>query len=134
VGFFKAIRELKKQSDEIGADWDPSAQVAQAQAQMQSISALITQETAAATAAAAGTEGTATILAVRPGNGMINLQPIVELDLTVTLAGGLPFPATVRRAVPHAHLVHAVPGATVPVKADPGDAASVWIDWARAGR
>jgi hypothetical protein len=132
VALFKALRELKQQSDQINASWDPAAQIADAQARMTEMSAMMAQQTAAANAATTGVEGRATVVAVRQGGGMVNHQPVIAVDLTVFPAGGLPYPATVKQVIPHTELVHARPGASVSVKIDPGDPSAVWIDWAHA--
>jgi hypothetical protein len=132
MGLFRAARDLKKQSDQIAAGWDPAAQVAAAQVQMAAMSDLMTQQTAAANAATTGVEARATVVAVRQRGGMVNHQPVVEVDLTVLAAGGLPYPATVKQVIPHTELVHARPGAGVFVKIDPNDPSAIWIDWARA--
>ncbi len=129
MGLFKSVRDLKKQADEINKDWDPAAQVAQAQAQMQAATESMAQQTAAANLAATGMPGTATIVAVRQGNAMVNHQPLVELDLTVMAEGRPPYPATVSQVMPMTMLGQAQPGITVNVKIDPDDPAALWIDW-----
>lgn len=131
MGLFKSLRELQKQSDEINKDWDVGAQLADAQTRMQDAQEAMAQQTAAANAALSGVDATATIVAVRQGHGMVNFQPMLELDVTVVPAGGLPYPVTVKQVTPQVHLAQAQPGASVHVKVAPDDPASVWIDWTR---
>lgn len=131
MGFFKSMRELQKQSDEINKNWDVGAQLADAQTRMADAQEAMAQQTAAANAAVSGVDGTATIVAVRQGHGMVNYQPMIELDLTVVPDGGLPYPVTVKQVTPQIHLARAQPGASVPVKIAPGDPSSVWVDWDR---
>jgi hypothetical protein len=131
MGFFKSMRDLQKQADEINKNWDVGAQLDDAQARMQDAQEAMAQQTAAANAALTGVDGTATIVAVRQGAGMVNFQPMLEIDLTVIPAGGLPYPVTVKQVTPQIHLAQAQPGASVHVKVAPDDPASVWIDWTR---
>jgi hypothetical protein len=70
-------------------------------------------------------------VAVRQGHGMVNFQPMLELDLTVIPAGGVPYPVTVKQVTPQVHLAQAQPGASLHVKVAPDDPSSVWIDWTR---
>jgi hypothetical protein len=132
MGVFKSLRDLQKQSDEINKNWDVGAQLEGAQAQMQAAQETMAQQTAAANAAATGVDATATIVAVRQGQGMVNYQPIIEMDLTVIPDGGLPpYPVTVKQVTPQVNLAQAQPGAAVHVKVDPNNPSSVWIDWTR---
>lgn len=129
MGIFKSVRNLQKQSKEISANWDAGAQMANAQQQMQAASEMMAKQTEAAKIAATGIAATASIVAVRQSQGMVNLQPIVEIDLTVMPEGLPPYPATVSQAVPQVHLVRAQPGVTVAVKVDPDNPSTIWIDW-----
>ena len=131
MGLFKSMRQLQKQSDEINKNWDVGAQLADAQTRMQDAQEAMAQQTAAANAAVTGVDATATIVAVRQGHGMVNYQPMLELDLTVVPDGGLPYPVTVKQVTPQIHLAQAQPGQSVHVKVAPDDPASVWIDWTR---
>ena len=132
MGMFKSMRDLQKQADEINKNWDVGAQLADAQTRMQQAQELMAEQTAAANAATTGVDATATIVAVRQGRGMVNFQPMVQVDLTVLPDGGLPpYPVTVEQVIPQVHLAQAQPGAAVHVKVDPNNPASVWIDWTR---
>jgi hypothetical protein len=128
---FKSLRDLQKQSEEINKNWDMGAQLEDAQARMQDAQEMMAQQTAAANAAVSGADATATVIAVRQGNGMVNYQPIIELDLTVLPEGLPPYPVTVKQVIPQVQLAQAQPGASVHVKVDPNNPASVWIDWTR---
>jgi len=134
MGLFKGMRDLMKQSDEINKNWDASAHLEQAQAQMASANQTMADMTAAANASAnavaSGIDATAVITGVRQ-QGMVNFQPLVEVDLTVTPDGLPPYPVTVKQAVSQMQLVHAQTGAVLHVKVDPDDPSSVWIDWSR---
>jgi hypothetical protein len=129
MGFFKSMRELQKQGDEINKNWDVGAQLSDAQAQMAGMNAFMAQQTAAANAAVSGLDATATVAAVRQGGGMVNYEPVVELDLTVMAPGNPPYPVTVKQAVPPTQLATVQPGAALKVKVDPNEPSAVWIDF-----
>ncbi len=130
MGLFKSMVDLQKQANEINKNWDPAAQMAAAQESMRGAQAMMAQQTAAANLAATGLDGTATITGVRQQGGMINFQPILELDLTVSAAGRPPIPVTVTQPVEQVFLTRAQPGAKVAVKVDQTDPNLVWINWA----
>lgn len=131
MGFLKGVRDLHKQGKEINKTFDPGQMMRDASAQMAQTSAMMAQQTQAATAAAgAGIEGTATVTAVRPTNGAINLQPIVQIDMTVMAEGRAPYPVTVEQVVPQVSLARVQPGASLRVKVDPSDPQAVWLDLA----
>ena len=130
MGFFKSLNDLQKQSNEINKNWDVGAQMADAQAQMANANALMAQQTAAANAATNGIDATATVAAVRQQGGMVNFQPMIELDLTVMAPGNPPYPLTVAQVVPQTQLAMLQPGAALKVKVDPNDPSAVWIDFA----
>ena len=130
-GFFKSVHELHKQAKEIDKTFDPGQQMADGQARMQAATAMMAEQTKAANAASNGLDGTATIVAVRQLPTMINFQPMCEIDLTVIGAGGPPYPVTVQQTVDQVTLPRLQPGASVAVKVDPSDRASVWIDLMR---
>lgn len=131
MGLFKGMRDLQKQANEINKGWDVGAQLENAQAQMASANELMAQQTAAANAAVSGLDARATVVGVRQGQGMVNFQPMIEVDLTVSPEGLPPYPVTVKQVIPQVHLARAQPGMAVHVKVDPNDPASVWIDWDR---
>jgi hypothetical protein len=131
VGLFKSVRELQKQSNEISTNHDMGAQLEDAQTRMAEAQELMAQQTAAANAATTGVDATATIVAIRQSGGMVNFQPMIEVDLTVLPDGLPPYPVTVKQVIPQVQLAQAQPGSGVHVKVDPNNPASVWIDWNR---
>ena len=57
---------------------------------------------------------------------MINMEPVVELALTVIPASGIPpYPATIRQPVSQLQV-----GSTLHVKVDAADPQSIWINFA----
>lgn len=131
MGFFKSMRDLQKQGEEINKNRDVGAQMKDAQARMAEANQMMAEQTAAANAATSGADATATIAAVRQSGGMVNFQPLIELDLTIMPEGLPPYPVTVKQAVPQVQLAQVKPGASVHVKVDPDNPSAVWIDWAR---
>lgn len=129
MGFFKSMRDLNKQSKEIQKNWDVGAQLEQAQASMAQANEMMAQQTVAANLAINGTDATATVAAIRQGAGMVNYQPIVEIDLTVLAPGAPPRPVTVQQVVPQVNLAQLQPGAALKVKVDPANPDAVWINF-----
>ncbi len=87
MAFFKSLRELNKQANEMSRNWDVGAQLADAQTSMAAANQMMAQQTAAATIAATGLDATATVAAVRQTGALVNYQPMVEIDLTVPAPG-----------------------------------------------
>lgn len=76
---------------------------------------------------ARGRVATATITAVRDTGTAINDHPTVELDLSVALDGAPPYAVTHRQTISRTAMDGLQPGATVPVRVDPDDRASLTI-------
>jgi flagellar capping protein FliD len=131
MGLFKNMRDLSKQAQEIQANMDVGAQLADAQTRMAEANQMMAEQTAAANAAVTGVDATAIIVEVRQGAAMINYQPMIEVDLTVMPVGLPPYPVTVKQVAPMVQLAQIKAGATVQVKVDPNNPAAVWIDWTR---
>ncbi|MEM8618597.1 MAG: hypothetical protein AAGF73_02635 [Actinomycetota bacterium] len=119
MGFFKDVKKLQQQSKEISKGYDPVAQVKAASASMQQM----TQQT---NLLATGVPATATVNELRDTGMEVNLQPIMEVDVTVFPAAGAPFPATARTQG-HAVIASLTPGTQVNVHYDPADPSVVAI-------
>jgi hypothetical protein len=128
MGLFKSAFEIQKQAKEISKNWDPAAQMAQAQARIAATNEMLARQTAAAGLAATGTDAAAAVVAARETGTMLNMQPVLEIDLTVMPAGQAPFPVSVRQPVAVTQLAALRPGAQLRVKFDPGDRSTAWID------
>lgn len=129
---FRSMRQLQKQANEIQKDWDPGQQMADGMQRMQQAQAYMAQQTQAANVAMSGADATATITNVTQTGAMVNFQPTLQIELTVLPDGLPPYPATVTQVVEQVFLGKAVPGASVPVKVDPNDPGTIWINWAAA--
>jgi hypothetical protein len=128
MGFFKDVRTLTKQGREMQNTMDVKGSMANGMASMQAASAMMAQQTTAATLASTGVATTATVAAARPTGTQINLSPVVDIDLTV-FRNGVPVPMTHQEAVPQVYLARLQPGANLHVKFDPSNPAALWIDW-----
>jgi hypothetical protein len=132
MGMFRSMRQLQKQANEINKNWDPGQQMADGMERMRQAQDFMAQQTQAANIAATGADATAMITGVTQTGAMVNFQPTLQIDLTVMPDGLPPYPATVTQVVEQVFLGKAVAGASVPVKVDPENPGSIWINWAAA--
>lgn len=128
MGFFKDVRTLTKQGNEMQKNVDMKATMANGMASMQAASTMMAQQTTAATLATTGVATMATVAGVRPTGMQINFSPVVDIDLTV-FRNGVPVPMTHQEAVPQVYLARLQVGASLHVKFDPSNPSSLWIDW-----
>ena len=75
----------------------------------------------------AGRVGTATVAGVRQTGTFVNNNPECELDLQVTVDGGVPYAVAHRQVLAMVALPGFQPGASVPVRVDPDDPDSLII-------
>jgi hypothetical protein len=127
MGFFKDVNELRKMGKEASRNFDAKATMANGMAQMQAAQNMLAQHTVATQLAGNGEPATAQVLAARDTGTMINMQPVLEIDLLVSRDGQPPYPATVSQMIPNAQLGTVAPGATLAVKVDPSNPQTVLI-------
>jgi hypothetical protein len=132
MGMFRSMRQLQKQANEIQKNWDPGQQMADGMERMRDAQAFMAQQTQAANIAATGVDATAMITGVTQTGAMVNFQPTLQIEMTVMRDGAPPYPVSVTQVVEQVFLAKAVAGASVPVKVDPQDPNSIWINWAAA--
>ncbi|ROO86115.1 hypothetical protein EDD29_3678 [Actinocorallia herbida] len=130
MGFFKSLRQLQRQSADIQRDWDPAAQMRAGMAQMQAATASLAQQNATAHLAHTGLPGSGMVTAVRDSGTRMNGQPLVTLDLLVTVPGRPPYPVTVQCVVPLIGLPRLAPGQDLQVRVDRARPESVAVIWA----
>jgi hypothetical protein len=70
---------------------------------------------------AGGLMGTATVTALTETGTEVNNAPVVELDLSVTVGGGEPYPVKHRQLIAHSALVNFQPGKSFSVRVDQND-------------
>jgi hypothetical protein len=132
MGFFKSMRELQKEAKDIERTAPPvKDRMAEATARMSAATQSMASQTQAInqsfSAEGGGIEATATINAARTA-GMVNFDPLMDLDLTVMRDGMPPYPANVRQVVPQVNLARLQSGTSVGVKVDPNDPNAIWVD------
>ena len=126
MGFIGDLNKLNKQAKEINKTWDPGAQMQDALGRMKAFNESMTDATKAMTD---GVPGTATVVNVGPSTGMMNMNPIMQVDLLVTQPGGMPRPVSQQLVVPMQHLARLQAGATLAVSISQSDPSSVAIMW-----
>lgn len=133
MGFFKDIRTLSKQGAEIREQHPVQQQLANASAQMQAVSAMLQQTTQQQSGGqrllADGVDAVAMVTGARQTNALMNHNPLIELDLLVTMPSGVPVPVRRSEIVPLLHLARAQVGQRVRVRVLPDDATTIWINW-----
>ena len=77
---------------------------------------------------AEGVSGEATISSLREGGPYINNRPTITMELDVAIPGREPYRAEAKQCVGRLVIGRLQPGATVPVRVDPGDSGQVTID------
>jgi hypothetical protein len=130
MGFFKDVHKLTQQAKEIDKTWDPGQQARDATERMRQMNQQMAAANAAATAPPADAiEATASVVSVGTAAGMINMEPIMPVELLIEQDGMPPRPVSVSIVVPMAQLARLVPGASLPVKVDRTDPNSLAVDW-----
>jgi hypothetical protein len=122
MGFLRDLRTLRQQSKEIEYTWDPgvAAQVATARlaAFNTSVGAVLTPITGPSNVVSGQITG------ARPTGGVLNMDPIIAIDLLLFEAGRPPRPLTANQVVPRLR-----PGTSVPVRVSTTDPNAVAVDW-----
>jgi len=77
--------------------------------------------------------GTATVVAVTDTGMMVNNDPVVMLDLSVTVDGREPYAVRIRQIVGKLYVARLQPGADFPVVVDVQDPYQVTIQWNETG-
>jgi hypothetical protein len=130
MGLFKSIRETQQLAKEIDRTWDAGAQRKSGMARMAAAQEMMAQTTRAANIAATGIDATATVTAASQTGTVINMEPVVELTLTVIPGSGLPpYPATVTQPISQIFLPRVQVGSTLKVKVDAVDPTAIWLNF-----
>ena len=129
MGFLKDVRKLSKQGKEMSKDWDPAAQMSQASAALEATTEMMARQTVAAGLAESGDPATAQVNAARDTGTVVNMQPVMEIDLLVFVEGQPPYPASLQQVVPMAQVGRLAPGTRLSVMIDSTDPGAIWIDW-----
>jgi hypothetical protein len=131
VGLFKDLRAIKQETRKISAN-TPRAGV-RMQEMSDKMAALNASLVQTATLSGPGPDRVAArvqVISVAPTAGSVNGSPLVDVAVTVLLAGRPPVPAYGSVVVPVTGLHRLQPGATLPAWIDPADPTGFAIDWA----
>jgi hypothetical protein len=130
MGFFKDIHTLQKQGKEMDKTFDPGAQARNATERMAAMNQQFAQANAAMAAPPEDAiEATGQIVSVGTTSGMINMDPIVPVELLVLANGLPPRPVSASIVVPMAQLARLQPGATLNVRISRSDPSAVAVVW-----
>jgi hypothetical protein len=129
MGIFKDLHQVSKQGKALGAQSDVGAQLQRGMDSMAQATHHMAEQTAGAQLAVTGTPAQLQVTAARDSGTVVNMQPVVELDLLIHPESGPPYPTTVRQTVPLASAGRVVPGAMLSGRVDRSAPTSVWIDW-----
>lgn len=134
MGFLKDLNKLNQQAKEIKKDWDPGQQMRDATTRMQQMN----EQFAAANAAGApppedAVDASASVVSVGMTSGMMNMDPILPVELLVNMPGRPPTPVSATLVVPMAHLAKVSAGATLPVRVSASNPNAVFVNWAAVG-
>jgi hypothetical protein len=129
VGFFKDIRNIQKQAEEMTPQeykgFGGLKNLASQGSQM--MSDMNEQQQTSQQLMATGRVGMAQIKAIRDTGVTMNENPQVEFDLEVTVEGMAPYPVTHRQLISRLVVANFQPGASVPVRVDPNDPQTLMI-------
>lgn len=78
-----------------------------------------------------GVPGTATIVGLTQTGTWVNNNPLVGLDLAISVQGNPPYAVSVREVVPQILIGRLTNGQPLPVKVDPNEPTRVLIEWER---
>jgi hypothetical protein len=128
MGRFKAMRDLQKQTREVSKVWRPGEQTRGGLARIAAAEEQLAQMTKQVKLRATGSTCGAAVLAARDTGATVNMERVIEVELTILPNALPPYPATIRQAVSqfYIHRIHA--GSTLSVKVDANDPSSVYID------
>ena len=130
MGFFKDIHTITKQAKEIDKTFDPGAQARDATARMAAMNQQFAQANAALGAPPEDAiDATAQLVSVGTTSGMVNMDPIVPVELLVLAPGLPPRPASVSIVVPMARLAQLQPGTSLNVRVSRSDPSAVAVVW-----
>ena len=130
MGFFKDVNTLHKQAKEIDKDFHPGQMSRDASARMAEMNAQMQAATKAMTAPPGdGVDATAQVVSVGMTAGMVNMDPIIPVELLVTQPGLPPRPLSASIVVPQLQLHRLQAGATLPIKVSQSDPSAVAVDW-----
>jgi hypothetical protein len=130
MGMFKDLKKITQQAKEMDKTFDPGAQARAATEQMKQLNQQMASASAALTAPPEDAiDATAQVLSVGAASGMMNMNPILPIELLVTMPGGAPMPVSTSVIVPTGQIPQLSAGAQIKVKVSKANPSSLAIDW-----
>jgi hypothetical protein len=130
MGFFKDLNTVHKQAKEIDKDFHPGQMSRDANVRMAALNQQMQQATKAMTAPPGdGVDATAQVVSVGMASGMVNMDPIIPVELLVTQPGLPPRPLSVSVIVPQIQMHRLQAGASLPVQVSQSDPTAVAVNW-----
>jgi hypothetical protein len=135
MGLISSYVRLGKLTNEMQKNQDVKSDMATMKSKMDAMKTSMAAANAAQAAAlnpSAGVnrvQATATVVAARPANTWVQGSRLVDIDLTVSLPGGVLIPATQSSLVSPQNEFALRPGIQLAVTIDPRDPSSVAITW-----
>ncbi|KJC64951.1 hypothetical protein TZ00_04855 [Agreia bicolorata] len=143
MGLISNYFKVMKLTEEMEKKSDVKGDLARMQAGMnganQTLATMAAQRQSAEQSLAAGpidgevgrVDAAATITQFAPTGVMISGRTVIELQLLVSLPGGIPLPVAHSAALDMGQIPRLVPGARIAVTLNPADPASLRIDWSK---
>ncbi|MEI5585295.1 MULTISPECIES: hypothetical protein [unclassified Agromyces] len=131
MGFLSDLATLTRRAHDVSERMDMGATLAAAQESLHQAERVMAAMVVADDAAleVARVRATATVVDARQLPMMLGMDSVVELDLTVVLASGIPLAMTRTEQVAPLQLARVTPGAQLPVSLVPGRPASLRVEW-----
>jgi hypothetical protein len=125
------LATLTRQANAAYARMDVGASLAAAQQSLEQANRVMAASVVAHDPAleTARVRATATVADARQLPMMIGINAVVELDLIVSLPGGVPMPASRTEQLAPLHLARVAPGSQVHVSLVPGRPETVRLEW-----
>ena len=133
MGFFKDVRDLKQQAEDLrppehrGMMGGFRAMRDGVSTANQMLAGMAADQQKTAELMSNGMPGQAVINTIADTGTTVNENPQVQFNLTVSLPGQAPYPATLTQIVSRVAIGSFQPGATVPVRVSPNDPQTLMI-------
>jgi hypothetical protein len=125
---FRAMRVLQRPTREVSKLGDGGERTKGGLGRLAAAEEQTAQMTRQAKLRASGSTCGAAVLAARDTGARINMERVIEVELTILPNGLPPYPVTIRQAVSQFYIRRIHPGSMVSVKVDANDPSSVFID------
>jgi hypothetical protein len=132
MGFLKDLTTLTRQANAAYDRMDVGASLDAASRSMREASRVLAATTTRPDdelLEAARVRAVATVVDARQLPMVIGMNLVVEVDLVVTMASGIPLPVSRTEQVAPIHLARLAPGAALDVSIAPGRPESVRVEW-----